>query len=243
MRILLLGGTAEGRELAGLLASAGHEVVTSVAGRTREAREAEGSRVGGFGGASGLADYLSDPATRVDAVVDATHPFAAQISWHAAQACAGGGLPLLRLSRPGWGSHPQAEEWTWVDDHRQAAVAAGLASGRVLLTVGRQPLPTYHALSDVLARVAEWLGGPVPAGWRILAARGPFDLAAERSLLAGEQITLLVSKDSGGDQTAAKLVAAHELGVAVVMVRRPASPEGVLEAPDVAGVLAWLARL
>ncbi len=243
MRILLLGGTAEGRELAGLLPSAGHEVITSVAGRTREAREAEGSRVGGFGGASGLADYLTDPATRVSAVVDATHPFAAQISRHAAEACAASGTPLLRLARPGWGGHPWAAEWTWVDDHAAAALLAARASGRVLLTVGRQPLPTYHALIDVLARVAEWPGGSVPNGWRVLAARGPFDEAAERDLLAREQITLLVSKDSGGDQTAAKLAAAHELGVAVVMVRRPAAPQGVPKVPDAPGVMTWLAQL
>lgn len=237
MRILLLGGTADSREAAALLAAAGHEVVTSLAGRTAQAR-AGGGRVGGFGGVAGLVDFLT--TSEVDAVVDATHPFAAQMSQNAAAACVQADVHVLRLSRPGWGDHPYAAEWIWVADHAAAAQAAAALGGRVLLTVGRQPLPAYHGLPDVAARVAEWQGAAIPAGWRIIEARGPYTLDAERALLRDEAIQLLVSKDSGGDQTAAKLDAAHELGVRVIMVTRPAPPAGVPEVATPAELLAWL---
>ena len=241
VRVLLLGGTAEARALAGAFAAAGFEAVESVAGRTRQARGGSASRVGGFGGVDGLAQYLR--AAGVGAVVDATHPFAARMTGNAAQACALTGVPLLRFARPGWRSHPDASDWVWVGDHSLAAVAAGRAGGRVLLTVGRQPLPAYRELTDVVARVAEWQGDPVPQGWLIVEARGPFTLAGELALLRREQVAVLVSKDSGGAPTAAKLDAARELGVRVIMVRRPAAPDGVPEVGSTADAVAWLAGL
>lgn len=239
MKVLLLGGTADARAVAELLSAAGHEPVTSVAGRTAQARESDAARVGGFGGVAGLTGYLR--ATDVAAVIDATHPFAAQMTRNAAAACAATGVPLLRFSRPGWANHPHAAQWVWVPSHAAAAEVAARAPGRVLLTVGRQPLPAYQAVGDVLARVAEWPGGPVPTGWRVLAARGPFELAAELDLLQSEQITTLVSKDSGGDQTAAKLDACAQLGVQVIMVARPPAPAGVSVVSEPAAVLGWLA--
>ncbi|MFT3877736.1 MAG: cobalt-precorrin-6A reductase [Propioniciclava sp.] len=249
MRVLVLGGTVDGREVARALTEAGADVVTSVAGRTASARQgAPGMVTGGFGGADGLARWLA--AERVDAVVDATHPFAARMSHNAAAACAQTGTPLLRFDRPGWANHPLAGTWTWADDHATAAqVAAGMAGaeGRVLLTVGRQPLEHYRALRHVLARVAEWPrdadghGPTVPDGWTILEDRGPYAAAGERGLLAGERIAMLVTKDSGGAATAAKLDAAAELDVPVVVVRRPRGPEGVPVAHSIADAVAWVA--
>lgn len=241
MRVLVLGGTADGRELCAVLRTAGHEVVESVAGRTAQAREAAGARVGGFGGASGLADYLR--SAQIAAVVDATHPFAAQMSSNAALAGGQAGVPVLRLARPGWRDHELADQWVWVPDHSGAAQQAARHSGLVLLTVGRQPLPAYHDLPAVLARVAEWQDAAIPAGWRVLEARGPFSLAAELELLGSEQIAALVSKDSGGTHTAAKLDAAHQLGVPVIMVARPELPSGVTEVATHAGVVDWLAAV
>ena len=241
VRVLLLGGTAEARELAGAFAAAGFEAVESVAGRTRQARGGSASRVGGFGGVDGLAQYLRTAG--VGAVVDATHPFAARMTGNAAQACALTGVPLLRFARTGWRTHPDASDWVWVGDQSQAAVAAGRAGGRVLLTVGRQPLPAYRELTDVVARVAEWQGDPVPQGWLIVEARGPFTLVGELALLGREQVAVLVSKDSGGAPTAAKLDAARELGVRVIMVHRPPAPDGVPEVGSIADAVAWLAGL
>lgn len=240
MRVLLLGGTADARELHTALRAAGIDVVESLAGRTAQARAAEGALVGGFGGAEGLASYLADPANQITAVVDATHPFAARMSQHAAEASAATSTPLLRLARTGWASHQHAADWVWVPDHGAAAETANHLGGRVLLTVGRQPLPAYHLLPDVVARVAEWQGAWTPQGWRIIEARGPFTLDAELDLLRSAQIATLVSKDSGGELTAAKLDAAHQLGVRVVMVARPAAPAGVPAVDTPAAVIAWL---
>lgn len=239
MRVLLLGGTSDARDLAEVLRAADLEVIESLAGRTAEARASEQARVGGFGGVAGLANYLQ--IGRVDAVVDATHPFAATISGNAAAACRSVGVRLIRLERPGWTAHPWQASWTWVPDHEAAAQAVGcLGPGRVLLTVGRQSLDAYAGLPDVVARVAEWQGDPVPTGWRILEDRGPFELAEEIALLRTEQVIGLVSKDSGGEQTAAKLDAAHSLGVPVIMVQRPEAPRGVLRVATSDAVLAWL---
>lgn len=238
MRVLLLGGTADSRELADAFTAAGFEVVESVAGRTRQARDGSASRVGGFGGVDGLVRYLR--AAGVTAVVDATHPFAAQMTGNSAEACSLTGVPLLRFARPGWRTHPDASRWIWVGDHGQAASAAAQVGGRVLLTVGRQPLPTYRELTDVVARVAEWQGDQVPEGWLIIESRGPFTLAGELALLRREQVAVLVSKNSGGAPTAAKLDAARELGLPVIMVDRPPTPDGVGEVSSTADAVAWL---
>lgn len=231
MLVLLLGGTRDATEIAAQLRLLPDtKVIYSVAGRTTQAA---GDRVGGFGGSAGLREYLV--ANRVDVVVDATHPFAERMSTNAALACADSGVGLVRFLRPGWRTHPDAKSWVWVSSHDEAAQAAA-DGGRVLLTVGRQPLPHYFSLSHVIARVAENDGRPVPAGWQILASRGPFSLADERQLLADNDIKVLVSKDSGG-VTSTKLDAARELGVNVIMVARPPTPAGVSEVSTIAGVV------
>lgn len=199
-------------------------MVTSVAGRTRAARTG-GDRVGGFGGAQGLTEYLMTEG--VDAVVDATHPFADRMHRNAATACTAAGVRLVRFERPGWADHRHAGEWIWVDSHEQAAVVAARYPGPVLLTVGRQPLAHYLGLPRVVARIAEADGTDYPQGWTILETTGPFSVDEELSLLSGTRASVLVSKDSGGEATAGKLEAAHRGGVPVVMIARPRLPEGV----------------
>jgi precorrin-6A/cobalt-precorrin-6A reductase len=240
MTVLLLGGTTEARRLAGLLVAADIPVVTSLAGDVAELRLPVGeTRIGGFGGADGLAAYLRAHHPR--AVIDATHPFAARISANAATACAATGVPLLRLSRPGWATRPDASAWHWVDSVADAHdVAAGLGR-RVFLAIGRQSLPEFADWTDrpVLARVVDLPEFEVPAGWEIVRARGPFSLDDELTLLRGHAIDVLVTKDSGGP-TDAKLDAAATLGVPVVIVRRPPEPAGVPTVSTAAAALAWL---
>lgn len=220
--ILILGGTFEGRTLAEALRAQGARFVLSLAGRTDAPLVAGRVRTGGFGGAEGLADYLRAEAVTV--VVDATHPFATTMSANAVEACRETGVRLIRLDRPGWSGDPAASGWHWVADHAEAArTVALLGSRRILLTVGRQHTLDYApALSrlSVLARVAEPPPGELPAPWRLLISRGPFTLADERRIFTDERIDCLVTKDSGGVHTAAKLTAAEETGAAVVVVRR-----------------------
>lgn len=228
IRVLVLGGTGEARALAVRLVERGDDVVSSLAGRVSAPALPVGEvRVGGFGGVPGLVEHLL--AHRYAAVVDATHPFAARITGNAVAACAQLGLPLVRLQRPGWSRHPLAHRFTWVDDVGAARVAAEGAGARPFLTTGRQQLGAFAAWDDryVLARVVDPPDWDVPASWEVLRSRGPYGYAAERALLASRRIDVLVTKDSGGDLTDAKLAAAGDLGVPVVVVRRPAAPEGV----------------
>lgn len=232
--VLVLGGTTEGRTVADSLVRDGWAVTTSLAGRTSAPRLPAGqTRIGGFGGVAGLVGWLT--THRPLGVVDATHPYAARISAHAAAACAQVGVPLLRLARPAWAdTHRDAARWLWAADHAAAAhhVLALLpdpaAGGSVLVTVGRQETPAYVeplAAHPVIARVAEARDMVVPAGWRLLAQRGPFSVSAERELFADAAVRVLVSKDSGGE-AAAKLAVAREFGAVVVMIRRPTAPDG-----------------
>jgi len=240
MRVLLLGGTAEARELAAALVEEGTDVVSSLAGRVQRPRLPEGEvRLGGFGGVAGLREELAG----YDVVVDATHPFAATISGSAAEACAAAGVPLLRLARPSWSEVPGAFRWHWVSSSEEAASAAAAIDGPVFLTTGRQSLRRFlPRLGDrsVLARVVDPVEWDTPPTWRVLLARGPYTLEGERALMLAHDIAVLVTKDSGGDLTRAKLDAAEALGVGVVVVRRPAAPEGVEQVSDVAGALQWL---
>lgn len=236
--ILVLGGTAEARTLAATLVAEGREVTSSLAGRvSRPALPPGRVRVGGFGGVDGLVRYLTDQ--RVDLVVDATHPFAAQISANAATASSRTGIPLVRLERPGWRDHPGARGWTWVADLVAAREAAD-AAGRPFLTTGRQSLDTFLPWADraVLVRIVDPPEFPLPDRWRVIRARGPYDYPAEHRLLVEHQIDVLLTKDSGGEHTAAKLTAADDLGVRVVVVERPPRPE----VPTVTTVVAALDR-
>lgn len=238
-RILLLGGTAEARALAQALVAAGIEVTTSLAGRVANPRLPVGAvRIGGFGGIAGLSAALAD----YDAVVDATHPFATTMSANAAAACAATGRPLLRLQRPGWESRAGAN-WHWVDDHPHAATFAAQLGSRPVLTIGRQQLAAYlPALTDavVLARVVDPPAIELPAGWTVITDRGPYALPGELDLLRGHRADVVVTKDSGGEYTWPKMVAAQQLGLPVVIVRRPVGPAGVATVNDVEQVLAWL---
>lgn len=223
-RILILGGTAEARDIAGLLCEAGYAPVTSLAGITRAPAAIRGeTRQGGFGGPDGLARYLEEG--RFLALVDATHPFAGVIPQHAKAAALRCGIPLLRLERPAWVKEP-GERWTEVADNEAAAQA--LPSGaRVLLTIGRKEVMPFLARPDLsgLARMIEPLQRQAPAAWQVLLARPPFSLDAELQLLADYSITHLVTKNSGGEETHAKLVAARMRGVEVVMIARPRKPD------------------
>ena len=241
MTILLLGGTAEARDLADRLVRLGVPVVSSLAGAVSSPRLPRGAvRIGGYGGADGLADYLR--AESVTAVVDATHPFAERITANAAAACLLAGVPLLRLSRPGWGGHPRAGEWHWVAGFNDARLRAEQLGERVFLTTGRGTLPHFAAWTDryVLVRLVEPPATPLPEGWELLLGRGPFSLEQERALLRDHQVGVLVTKDSGGAATAAKLDAAAAEAVPVVIVARPADPTGVPVVHSVAEAQHWL---
>lgn len=228
MRVLLLGGTGEGYALAGRLHGAGIEVVSSLAGRVRDPRLPPGRvRLGGFGGPGELAAYLV--AERISVVVDATHPFAAQITGNAKIACDSAGVALLVLRRPGWQAGA-GDDWRRVASIGQAAAAvAALPAGTVLVSTGRRGLAAFAADSvhHYVIRSVDPPDGPLPPHATLLAARGPFQTGDEIALFRRYGVTALVSKDSGGSMTSAKLIAARRLRVPVVLVDRPPLPPGV----------------
>lgn len=242
-RVLLLGGTSEARALALALTNVGVEVVSSLAGRVSKPRMPVGEvRVGGFGGVDGLvAEVVEGGFTHL---VDATHPFAVRMTANAGVAAAVAGVPCLRLARPGWGEHPDAGSWHWADDYDEAReLAEGLGVVRPFITTGRQTLEHYASWGDrdVVLRIVEPLEGEVPARWTVLLDRGPFGMEDERALMSRHRVDVLLTKDSGGAYTAAKLTAAAELGVPVVVVRRPQVPVEMAEVTTTDEVLTWLA--
>lgn len=236
--MLVLGGTSEARALAGALR--GHTVVSSLAGRTTEPLLPVGEvRIGGFGGVDGLVAFLRE--RRVDAVVDATHPFAARISANAARAAEAAGVPRLLLRRAGWVERV-GDVWYRVRDLGQAA---GLLPGlgrRVFLTTGRQGIGAFAEVDECwfLARSVEPPAPPMPRRIDVVLDRGPFTLDGERRLLDQHGIDVLVSKDSGGG--AAKLTAARERGTPVVLVDRPVAPDGDVAA-TVDEAVGWVTRM
>lgn len=246
--MLILGGTREAVDLATRLnAEQGLEVITSFAGVTRNPRLPQGeTRSGGYGGADGLATYLREEG--VAAVVDATHPYAASISLNAADAGKATGVPVLHLTRPAWEMR-DGDVWQLAGGPAEAAAwlnASALPDGAgVLLTTGRSDLAAYRAVRRLrlIARVVET---PNPECRemldRLIQDRGPFTLDAERRLMIDNQVACLVSKNSGGTASYPKIEAARELGLPVVMIRRPAPPPGLC-VPSVADVASWLENL
>lgn len=243
MTVLLLGGTAEARRLAEALLADDVAVVTSLAGSVGDLRPPPGEvRFGGFGGTDGLARYLREHG--IAAVVDATHPFAARITANAAAACAATSVPLLRLERPSWSERPDAAGWHWVDSVAAARDEAGRLGSRVFLAIGRQSLGEFADWVDrpVVARVIDPPDVVVPASWELIRARGPFALDDELVLLRDHAIDVVVTKDSGG-LASAKLDAAAQLGLPVVVVRRPPLPVGVQVVRTVGDAAAWVRTL
>ena len=236
-RVLVLGGTGEARRLATALVAEGVDVVSSLAGRLADPVLPAGEvRVGGFGGADGLAAWLEEHGVR--AVVDATHPFAATMTASAAEAARATGVSLLRLQRPGWTARP-GDDWRWVDSLEGAASAVA-GNDCVFLTTGRQGLGAFAGLAaHCLVRSVDPPEPPLPARTTVVLERGPFSLDDELALMREHAVEVVVTKDSGGAMTAAKLAAARELGIPVVLVRRPPLPPGVPVVATVDEALAW----
>lgn len=240
MRVLLLGGTAEGRALAKRL-HPDVDVISSLAGRVPDPALPVGAvRIGGFGGVDGLRRWLRDE--RIGAVVDATHPFAATMTAHAAQACKELGVPHLVLARPPW--DPGAAIVVKSDAEAAETVARQRYS-RVFLTTGRSGAAAFSD-SDawfLIRAVTAPDHASLPRHHQLLLSRGPYRYDDELELLRQHRIDALVTKNSGGDMTRAKLDAAAALDIPVVMVARPRLPAGVSAVGTVEEAAAWLARL
>ena len=238
-KVLILGGTTEASALVRRLAAdSRYHPILSFAGRTRtpELPSCE-VRIGGFGGVDGLASYLRREA--IDLVIDATHPFAARMRWNAAQACADRSIPRLRLERGPW-RQQAGDLWQLVPNIDQASAALAW-SQRIFLTIGRQDLAAFggHENKWFLVRAIEPPDVEPPLPGELLLARGPFTEDDEIELLTTWRIDTLVSKNSGGAATRAKITAARRLGIKVVMVERPPNPPGPL-VDGVADALTWL---
>lgn len=244
LHLLILGGTAEARALA----DAAHarfaarlRVTTSLAGRTSAPAEPKGVlRRGGFGGAAGLADYLA--AARVDLVIDATHPFAAQITAAAQAACRQRNLPLLALARPRWAAQ-SGDRWIEAADAVEAASILPSLGRRAFLTIGQRGIAAFSQLSGThfLVRLIEPPAAALPLrSYEILLGRGPFTLEDERRIMERHAIEVLIAKASGGEATGAKLEAARLLRIPVVMLRRPEPPSASVATIDDA--LRWIAH-
>ena len=240
--VLVLGGTAEARDLAAALhRRPGTRVISTLAGRVVRPRLPAGEvRVGGFGGPDGLAAYLADEG--VDAVVDATHPFAERMSESAAAACARARVPLVRLEREPFRSEP-GDDWRRVATLQEAAALIPQAGRRVFLTTGRQGLAAFAGAGEAffLVRCVDPPDAPLPPDHVLLLDRGPFTLEGELALIDEHRLDVLITKDSGGEHTAAKLAAARARSLAVIVVERPRRPDGPA-VTSVARALAWLDR-
>ncbi|MFK4149335.1 cobalt-precorrin-6A reductase [Streptomyces sp. NPDC004065] len=242
MHVLILGGTTEARRLAEILAAEEPDVkvTSSLAGRVAAPRLPPGEvRIGGFGGAEGLAQWLG--AHHVDALIDATHPFAGTISFNAATAATTAHVPLLALRRPGW-VPVEGDRWHEAGSLEDAARLLPALGRRVFLTTGRMGLAAFADLDELwfLVRSVDAPEPPHPTRMEVLLDRGPFSLDGERELLRRHHIDVVVTKDSGGAATAPKLVAAQEAGLPVVVVRRPPVPDGVPVVPDPGQAIRWI---
>jgi precorrin-6A/cobalt-precorrin-6A reductase len=247
VRVLVLGGTAEGRALAARLHTGASgatgsgpavTVISSLAGRVPDPALPVGEvRIGGFGGVDGLVAWLR--AERIDAVVDATHPFAATITAHAATACRRLGLPSVILARPAW---PNGRAIVVGSDRQAADVVTGHGFSRVFLTTGRSGTAAFSGVDAwfLIRAVTAPDGHTLPPRHQLMLSRGPYRYDDELRLLRDHDIDAVVTKNSGGDMTRAKLDAAEALGVAVVMVDRPALPDGVQTVSTVDAAVEWV---
>jgi len=237
--VLLLGGTAEAGAIAAALAAAGIPALYSYAGRTAAPKpQPLPTRVGGFGGVDGLSDFLV--AGGFTHLVDATHPFAAAIGRNAVAAAARAGVDLVAYERPAWTAGP-GDDWTSVPDLAAAAAALPDDGGTVFLAIGRQGLDAFAGLPGrrwLLRLVDPPERTPLPNAV-VVVDRGPFTVAGDRALMRAHGVTRVVAKNAGGDAAAAKLTAARDLGIPVVMIDRPVPPDRPVAA-TVAAVMAWL---
>ena len=240
-RVLILGGTGDAAALAAKAAQIPNvEIITSLAGRTQNPTAIAGSvRVGGFGGASGLRNYLRD--RQITCLIDATHPFAAQISHNAAIATRDIGIPHLMLVRPAW-EKQSGDRWIEVESVEAAALALEHRAKRAFLTIGRQQLAPFARLHNVWFLMRS-IDPPLPDitlpnGIRVL-DRAPFTIAQEKQLMLDHTIDTIVSKNSGGNATYAKIVAARELEIPIVMVQRSPTPQ-VEQVANVESAIDWL---
>jgi precorrin-6A/cobalt-precorrin-6A reductase len=247
MRLLILGGTGDANKLARQAAKIDdRQIILSLAGRTETAKKPDpnnslfSTRIGGFGGIDGLVAYLRQNS--IDSIVDATHPFAAQISHHGATAAQICGIPYLILDRPQW-EREIGDNWYEVETIAAAATILPSIATRVFLTIGRQELAAFAHLEDIwfLMRSIELPQPPTPQG-EIILHQAPFNVEDEQKLLLDYKIGAIVSKNSGGDATYAKIIAAREIGIPVIMVRRPPLPQGD-RVRSIEAVLKWLSDI
>lgn len=240
MRILLLGGTSEASHMARALAATGRRAIFSYAGRTAAPiRQPLPTRIGGFGGIAGLVAYLR--AENITHVIDATHPFAARMSANAIAACSTTGTALCALERPAWKAG-QGDRWVSVPDTAGAAKALPERPARVFLAIGRQTLEAFACRSQhfYLLRLVDAPAAPLPLPHaQAVIARGPFTLAEDLQLLRTHAITHIVAKNAGGAGARAKLDAARELGLPVILIDRPAVPPRLLR-HSVEDIMHWL---
>jgi precorrin-6A/cobalt-precorrin-6A reductase len=239
-RILLLGGTTEANLMAEAIARAGLPGVYSYAGRTEAPMgQPIHMRMGGFGGVAGLCAYLQ--AEGITQVIDATHPFATQMSANAVAACTATGIPLIALERAPWVAG-EGDRWTEVPDIPAAVAALAGPARRVFLAIGRQQLDPFAAQPQhrYLLRLVDPPTGPLPLpNADVVIARGPFDVAADTALMQAQATEVVVAKNAGGKGAVAKIAAARALGLPVVMIQRPPLPSRRV-ARTVADVMAWL---
>lgn len=239
--LLILGGTTEANALAQAVAEQGIPATYSYAGRVDNPRpQPLPVRVGGFGGSEGLAAYVQE--NNITHVVDATHPFAAQMSRNAVEACRAAQISLAALTRPAWTAQ-SGDQWQQVPDIDAAVAALSGPAQRVFLAVGRMHLEDFAAQPQhhyLLRLVDEPIALPLPS-CDVVVSRGPFTEADDRALMQRHGTELVVSKNAGGSGARAKLDAARALGVPVLMIDRPALPQRT-ELTSVARVMDWLAH-
>ena len=240
MRALILGGTGDANQLADAFVREGIDAIYSYAGRTQiPLPHSLPTRIGGFGGTTGFADFLLKE--RITHVIDATHPFAVEMSRHAVEACAVMSIPLIALERTPW-TRASGDNWIDVADIKAAVAALPEPRARVFLAIGRQHIAPFAAKPQhaYTLRFIDAPDGELPLpDAEVIISRGPFTLQSDRALMRARSIEWLVARNSGGSGARAKIEAARELGLPVIMIERPALPER-LRVESVEEVLAWL---